>query len=177
MKQIAANSALAAIGLGSNLDDPVRQVRLALESLAELAHTDLLASSSLYRNPPMGPPDQPDFINAAALLRTRLQPLALLQALQRIERAQGRTRDVYWGARTLDLDLLLYDQQVIDSALLTVPHPGLHERAFVLHPLAEIAPDLIVPGKGKVGLLAAEYSAAELTKIEPLESRLDGQCG
>lgn len=168
--------ALAAVGIGSNLDDPAAQVRRALAALAALADTELLASSGLYRNPPMGPQDQPDYVNAVALLRTRLQPLPLLRELQRLELAQGRARRVHWGARTIDLDLLLYDQRIIDEAELTVPHPGLHERAFVLHPLAEIAPALHVPGKGKVEDLAAACSADGLVRIEgPSSEGLRGE--
>lgn len=166
---------ITAVGLGSNLDDPVRQVRLALSALASLTESEFLSSSGLYQNPPMGPQDQPDYVNAVALLRTRLQPLPFLKELQRIEQAQGRARHVHWGARTIDLDLLLYGEHIIDDAQLTVPHPGLHERVFVLHPLAEIAANLMVPGKGRVGDLAAAFSATELVRIE--EPSQDGPQG
>ena len=157
---------LAAVGIGSNLADPVTQVRTAIAALAILADTELLAASSLYRNPPMGPQDQPDFVNAAALLRTRLQPLALLDRLQEVERQQGRARDVRWGLRTIDLDLLLYGDPVINVPLFTTPHPGLHERGFVLYPLAEIAPPgLMVPGRGRVADLVAACSADGLVRL------------
>lgn len=166
MTSTAGAGVLAAVGIGSNLADPVTQVRTAIAALAILADTELLAASSLYRNPPMGPQDQPDFVNAAALLRTRLQPLALLDRLQEVERQQGRVRDVRWGPRTIDLDLLLYGDQVIDEPRLTTPHPGLHERAFVLYPLAEIAPPgLMVPGRGRVADLVAACSADGLVRL------------
>lgn len=158
---------VAAIGLGSNLSDPVAQVQAALAALAQLPDSELLAASSLYRNPPMGPQDQPDYVNAVALLRTALPPLRLLQRLQEIERRQGKVYRQHWGPRNIDLDLLLYGQQRIREAQLTVPHPGLHERAFVLYPLAEIAPDLLVPGYGAVRELAAAHSADSLIRIEP----------
>jgi 2-amino-4-hydroxy-6-hydroxymethyldihydropteridine diphosphokinase len=166
----ALAATVAAVGIGSNLDDPVAQVRRALAALARLPDTELLASSSLYRNPPMGPQDQPDYVNAAALLRTQLDPFAFLDALQAVERGQGRVRgDVQWGPRTIDLDLLLWGEQVIDEARLKVPHPGLHERVFVLYPLAEIAPGLPVPGRGSVGDLAAGLASASLVKLSPAE--------
>ncbi len=139
---------VAYIGLGSNLDDPRRQVTQALAELGSLPGSRLLASSSLYRTPPMGPPGQPDYINAVAQIETALAPHALLDALQAIERAHDRVRSVRWGPRTLDLDLLLYDQQEIADERLCVPHPGLTERAFVVLPLLEIAPTLRVPGFG-----------------------------
>jgi 2-amino-4-hydroxy-6-hydroxymethyldihydropteridine diphosphokinase len=115
----------------------------------------LLASSSLYRTPPMGPPGQADYINAVACLETALSPHALLDALQALERAHERVRTVRWGPRTLDLDLLLYDQLEIADERLTVPHPGLTLRAFVLLPLLQIAPTLQLPGLGSVAELAA----------------------
>lgn len=158
---------LAAVGLGSNLNDPVAQVRGALAALAALPDSELLAASSLYRNPPMGPQDQPDYVNAAALLRTRLTAQALLQELQALERRQGRVRERRWGPRTIDLDLLLWGGATINEPGLIVPHPGLHERPFVLYPLAEIAPGLHVPGRGRVDALAAACSAASLVKVSP----------
>lgn len=160
-----ANEVVAAIGIGSNLNDPVAQVRAALAALAAVPAAELLAASSLYRNPPMGPQDQPDYVNAAALLRTTLPPLQLLQQLQAIEQRQGKRFQQHWGPRIIDLDLLLYEQQCIHEPQLVVPHPGMHERAFVLYPLAEIAPDLIVPGRGRIQDLAAAYSAATLVRI------------
>lgn len=134
------------IGLGSNLDDPKGQLLRAIEALRSLPQSRLTAVSHLYRSAPMGPADQPDYVNAVAMLDTRLTPLELLDALQHIERAQGRVRGaVRWGARTLDLDLLLYGCERIDSERLQVPHPGMGERNFVLYPLSELAPELVLP--------------------------------
>lgn len=135
----------AYIGLGSNLDDPVQQLHLALASLAKLPHSRLAGCSRYYRSAPLGPQDQPDYINAVAALDTTLEPDPLLDALQAIEAAQGRVRARRWGPRTLDLDLLLYGDEVLVTQRLTVPHPGLGERNFVLYPLYELAPDLVLP--------------------------------
>jgi 2-amino-4-hydroxy-6-hydroxymethyldihydropteridine diphosphokinase len=146
----------AYIGVGSNLQDPKTQVRSALRELDQLPYTRLAAKSSLYRSDPMGPADQPDYINAVAAIETLLTPQALLDALLGIERAHGRIRGgTRWGPRTLDLDVLAYGDQVIAEPRLTVPHAGIAERAFVLLPLAEIAPNYEVPGKGRVDALAA----------------------
>lgn len=142
---------VAYIGLGSNLEDPEQQVRAARSAIAGLTDVDELAFSSLYRSPPMGPQDQPDYINAVMAVATNLPAIGLLRCLQRIELDQGRVRKgLRWGARTLDLDLLLYAGQQINEPDLIVPHPGMAERAFVLYPLYEIAPDLMVPGKGRL---------------------------
>lgn len=146
----------AFIGLGSNLSRPVEQIRRAVECLAELSQTRLLAASPLYRSKPLGPQDQPDFINAVALVATTLAPHRLLDALQSIERAAGRVRNGgHWGPRTLDLDLLLYGDEVIIDERLTVPHPGLPSRGFVLYPLRDIAPGLNIPGHGLIEDLLA----------------------
>jgi 2-amino-4-hydroxy-6-hydroxymethyldihydropteridine diphosphokinase len=133
------------IGLGSNLGEPLKQLQQAARTLAELPHSQLLATSSVYRSAAVGPGPQPDYLNAVARLRTSLAPLELLHALQDIEQQQGRTRERRWGARTLDLDLLLYGQCVLDSSELTLPHPALQDRHFVLYPLAELCPDLVLP--------------------------------
>lgn len=133
------------IGLGSNLDDPLDQVRRALEELEQLPQCHLVRHSSLYRSDPVGPQDQPDFINAVAELHTTLEAEPLLDQLQAIEQAHRRVRRIHWGPRTLDLDLLLYGGHTIDSERLRVPHPFMGERAFVLWPLAEIAPRLVLP--------------------------------
>jgi len=145
----------AYIGLGSNLAEPVLQVRRACEALKQLPETRLLECSSLYLSPPMGPADQPDYINAVAALETTLTPHTLLAGLHAIEQAQGRIRKVHWGARTLDLDLLVYGDKIIGDKALTVPHPGLPDRAFVLYPLQEIAPMLTIPGLGPLAALVA----------------------
>ncbi len=156
----------AYIGLGSNLDDPVGQVSDAFVELAAIADTELTARSPLYRSDPIGPPGQPDYINAVARLSTALAAEALLDALQAIEQAHRRQRDVHWGPRTLDLDLLLYGELEIDSARLQVPHPHLAVRAFVLYPLADIASDLSVPGHGALSTLLAACPAVGLERLD-----------
>lgn len=140
--------ARAFVGLGANLGDPVVQVTRALAALAALDDTRIVRTSSLYRTSPVGHADQPDYINAVTLLATGLAPRALLDSLQGIERAAGRERSFRNAPRVLDLDLLLYGDQVIAAPGLVVPHPRMHERAFVLVPLLEIAPDTVVPGHG-----------------------------
>jgi 2-amino-4-hydroxy-6-hydroxymethyldihydropteridine diphosphokinase len=152
---------LAAVGLGANLGDAAATLRDAIAALAELPETTLLRASRLYRTPAWGRTDQPDFINAVALLETSLDARALLDALLAIERRFGRVRvdGARWGPRTLDLDLLVFGDALFDEAGLQVPHPHLHERAFVLLPLAEIAPALQVPGRGRVAALAAGMAA------------------
>lgn len=145
----------AYIGMGSNLSHPRQQIERALEALASVPATRLMDQSSLYRSEPMGPIDQPDFINAVAKLETQLSPYDLLTALQEIENSQGRVRtNERWGPRTLDLDLLLYSDQVIADDRLVVPHSGLGERNFVLYPLHEIAGgELEIPGLGMLSQL------------------------
>jgi 2-amino-4-hydroxy-6-hydroxymethyldihydropteridine diphosphokinase len=157
----------AYIGIGSNLDDPVAQVKEALEELELLPDSLLAARSSLYSSKPMGPVDQPDYVNAVAALDTLLSAPELLAALQRIENLQGRDRtgEEPWGARILDLDLLLYGRQVIDSDGLKVPHPGLHERDFVIIPLAEVAGNLNIPGKGMLSTLIKNVESHSLRKL------------
>jgi 2-amino-4-hydroxy-6-hydroxymethyldihydropteridine diphosphokinase len=145
------------IGLGSNLATPLAQLRSALATLAALPHSNLIARSSFYASDPLGPADQPRYVNAVAALDTALSPLALLDRLQTIELEQGRTRKAErWGPRTLDLDILLFGNQHVDDARLTVPHYHMHARAFVLYPLAEIAPELHLPdGRTLSELLSA----------------------
>ncbi|MBV1788919.1 2-amino-4-hydroxy-6-hydroxymethyldihydropteridine diphosphokinase [Marinobacterium sp. D7] len=143
------------IGLGSNLDDPRQQVLRALDELAALDDCRLGLRSSLYRSDPVGPQDQPDFINAVAELHTSLDAETLLDRLQMIEQQHRRVRERHWGPRTLDLDLLLYGNASIATERLKVPHPYMSERSFVLWPLAEIAPELRLPdGTTLEGLLA-----------------------
>jgi len=157
---------VAYIGLGSNLENPEQQIRMARLAIAGLAEVDELAFSSLYRSPPMGPQDQPDYINAVMAVTTNLSAIGLLRCLQRIELNQGRVRKGQrWGARTLDLDLLLYADRQIDEADLTVPHPGMGTRAFVLYPLYEIAPDLVVPGKGALADLVERCPLDDLQRL------------
>jgi 2-amino-4-hydroxy-6-hydroxymethyldihydropteridine diphosphokinase len=157
----------AYVGLGSNLDEPVAQVRRALAALDGLPQTRLVARSSLYRSPPLGPPDQPDYVNAVAGLLTGLPAAELLAALQGIEDAQGRRRDgPRWGPRTLDLDLLLYGELAMHSDTLVLPHPGLAERTFVLVPLLEVAPGLRVAGGSRVAQLATQVGDGGLVRME-----------
>lgn len=146
----------AYIALGSNLKDPRRQIHEGFAALARMPHTDLIARSSLYRSAPVGYTDQPDFVNAVAAIRTSLAPRALLEALLDIEREQGRVREFLNAPRTLDLDIALYGDRVIDEPGLSVPHPRMHQRAFVVLPLAEIAPDMVVPGHGRISDLLAQ---------------------
>jgi len=155
------------IGLGSNLADPHAQVERALEALSDLPHTRLLRRSRLYRSAPWGRADQPEFVNAVAQVQTEFSARALLDALLAIERGAGRERGATrWGPRVLDLDILLYGDQLIDEPGLRVPHPHLHERAFVLLPLAEIAPDLSVPGRGRIAELARQIDPAGCRPLE-----------
>ena len=134
------------IAVGSNLSDPVSQAKLAINALKTLPKSEFLHASSLYSSTPMGPQNQPDYINAVVAVKTELTPLELLDCTQAIELEQGRVRkDERWGPRTLDLDIILFGDEVIDSERLTVPHYGMKEREFVLYPLAEIAPSLSLP--------------------------------
>jgi 2-amino-4-hydroxy-6-hydroxymethyldihydropteridine diphosphokinase len=156
----------AYIGIGSNLNDPVAQVKEAVEELTSLPDSLLVGRSSLYGCKPMGPQDQPDYVNAVVALDTLLSPEDLLDALQRIEQVQGRERGgEHWGPRIIDLDLLLYGRSVIDTPGLQVPHPGLHERDFVIIPLAEIAGNLTIPGRGLLTSLINRVENHSLKKL------------
>lgn len=153
----------AAIGLGGNVGDAATTLREALQALDQLPGTRLLRASPLYRTPAWGKTDQPDFVNAAALVETTLGARALLDALLEVERRFGRRREAgqQWGPRLIDLDLLLYGDRAVDEPGLRVPHPHLHERAFALLPLADIAPDMTVPGRGPVRALLSQLDATE----------------
>jgi 2-amino-4-hydroxy-6-hydroxymethyldihydropteridine diphosphokinase len=154
------------IGLGSNLADPAAQVAAGLRALARLPKTRLVAHSRLYRSAPWGRADQPEFVNAVIQLETALEPRELLDHLLGIERGAGRERDgTRWGPRILDLDILAYAQRRVAEPGLQVPHPHLHERAFVLVPLAEIAPDLHIPGRGRVADLLAGVDASTCERV------------
>lgn len=155
------------IGLGSNLADPLTQLRSALAALAALPQTSLAAQSSFYASDPLGPADQPRYVNAVAALDSDLEPLTLLDALQRIELEQGRMRKAErWGPRTLDLDILLFGERQLDEPRLTVPHYHMHARAFVLYPLAEIAPQLRLPDGRALGELLAACPFEGLERID-----------
>jgi 2-amino-4-hydroxy-6-hydroxymethyldihydropteridine diphosphokinase len=154
------------IGIGSNLDDPVAQVKDAIEELEMLPDTILAGRSSLYSNKPMGPKEQPDYVNAVVGLDTLLSAEDLFSRLVKIEEQAGRVRDgEKWGPRILDLDLLLYGKNRIDKADLQVPHPGLHERDFVIIPLAEVAGNLNIPGHGLLSTLINRVENHSLKKL------------
>lgn len=160
----------AYVGLGSNLDDPTAQLRAALHDLAALDGVTIVGTSQFFRTPPWGMTDQPDFINAVAHVRTRLTPALLLAELLALERRAGRSRSAErWGPRRLDLDLLLYDGWVSDDPAVQVPHPRMTSRAFVMVPLAELAPDLVVPGHGRVDALLAALDPEERAAVVALE--------
>ena len=155
------------VGLGSNLDDPVARVRAGVSALEQLPQTRLEACSSFYASAPVGIQAQPDFINAACRLQTALEPDTLMRGLMDIEQAHGRVRvGEKGGPRTLDLDLLLFGAQIIHSEALTVPHPRLHERAFVLYPLSELDPSLEIPGQGRASDLLARCADQIVRKLE-----------
>jgi 2-amino-4-hydroxy-6-hydroxymethyldihydropteridine diphosphokinase len=138
------------IGVGSNLQNPYLQVRTAISNLANLPKTQLLAKSSLYASTPQGPQDQPDFVNAVVKIQTDLTPLELLSALQVQESEQGKVKISHWGQRLIDLDIVLFDDLVIESEILTIPHPQMHLRDFVLLPLAEITPKIRIPNQTNI---------------------------
>jgi 2-amino-4-hydroxy-6-hydroxymethyldihydropteridine diphosphokinase len=156
----------AYIGLGSNLQKPAQQIEEALGLVSEIPETRLASVSSLYRSAPFGGVEQPDFVNAVASLMTQLAPVELLARLQEVENRQGRERDdTRWGPRVLDLDLLVYSGQTIDEPDLSVPHPGIGERNFVLLPLGEIAPDLVIPGLGRVASIPVNMEEPSISRI------------
>ncbi|MCG8427248.1 MAG: 2-amino-4-hydroxy-6-hydroxymethyldihydropteridine diphosphokinase [Chromatiales bacterium] len=158
----------AYVALGSNLENPCMQLQSALAEIAQNPAIVLLKHSNFYDTTPVGgPAGQPNYLNAAVKLRTTLTPPALLNALQAIEEAHGRVRDVRWGPRTLDLDILLYGDLVLDTAELTIPHPRMHERAFVLVPLRDVAPgQLPISDKGTLDGLLATLSTEGVTHHE-----------
>lgn len=167
MKNTETDWITAYIGLGSNLANPGLQIKAARAAIAHTLGVRELAFSSLYHSPPMGPQDQPDYVNAVMCVATELPPIDLLHCLQHIENEQGRVRkSERWGARTLDLDILIYGDQLIELPDLVVPHTGLAERAFVLYPLYEIAPQLLVPGKGHVADLLAKCPMNGLKRLD-----------
>jgi 2-amino-4-hydroxy-6-hydroxymethyldihydropteridine diphosphokinase len=156
----------AFIGLGSNLGEPKQQILSTINEIKQIAETNWISSSSLYASPPMGPQDQPDYINAVVEIDTQLEPHQLLDALQQLEQSHGRIRKRHWGERTLDLDILSYGDLILHDERLTLPHPGVAERAFVIYPLAEIAPDLNIPKLGKASMLKAACDAGGIMRLE-----------
>ncbi|MFD1006589.1 2-amino-4-hydroxy-6-hydroxymethyldihydropteridine diphosphokinase [Oceanisphaera ostreae] len=158
------------VALGANLNQPLAQIKAAQQALSGLANAGSLRHSALYQSQPMGPADQPPYINGVSMFDTSLAPLDLLDALQGIEQAQGRVRkDERWGPRTLDLDILLYGNLVIDDPRLTVPHYGMKQREFVLYPLADLVPDLILPCGSKLTQL---LQLCPVNGLTPLPSQL-----
>jgi 2-amino-4-hydroxy-6-hydroxymethyldihydropteridine diphosphokinase len=156
---------IAFIGLGSNLGDPERSVRQGIAALADFELTQLITASALYRSAPLGHTEQPDFINAVAQVSTGLSPQSLLAALLAIEQKHGRTRSFRNAPRSLDLDLLLYDADSIVAPGLVVPHPRMHERAFVLAPLVELAPACVIPGRGPASDWLVRCAGQAFTRI------------
>jgi 2-amino-4-hydroxy-6-hydroxymethyldihydropteridine diphosphokinase len=158
------------IGLGSNRGNPARLLEEAIARIEALPETSIRQCSGLYRTKPWGLKDQPDFLNAVACLETSLGPKALLRSLQDIETALGRVREgPRWGPRRLDLDLLCYEDVRLVSAQLTLPHPHMHERAFVLVPLLELAPDLFIPGRGPAAEQLALLTPEERHSVQPVQ--------
>lgn len=156
------------IGLGSNLENPKQQVASAIHDLNLIPNSRVVAASSFYSSPPMGPQDQPDYINAVVEMDTTLTAHLLLDQLQQIEQKHGRVRKRHWGERTLDLDILVYGTESLDDARLQVPHPGLTQRAFVVYPLAEIAPQLVVPNMGTMAEIMANCPRDGLQQLEKI---------
>jgi len=155
----------AFVGMGSNLEDPISQIKRGIEAMRGLPETELIAASSLYRTPPWGKQDQPDFINAVVKLKTKQTALHLMSLLFGIENAHHRTREEKWGPRTLDCDLILYGQHVIETPELTVPHPRMKTRGFVLLPLAEIAPNMQLPTGEYITDLLAHCDCIGIQKL------------
>lgn len=164
----------AYIGLGANLNDPAAQIEHAFDELDRISDTRLIARSSLYVSAPVGFVDQPDFINAVAQLETTLAPRALLAALLEIEQRHGRARSFRNAPRTLDLDLLLYGAAHFDEDHLTLPHPRMTERAFVLRPLTELAPNLVIPGRGRAADWIAECADQSVAPLPFAEHTVAG---
>jgi len=161
------NRFIAYIGLGSNLSDPINQVQSALNDLSQEPMITELQASSLYRSTPLGGMEQPDYINAVARITTTLTPDALLEICQQIEQSHGRDRTTgHWSARTLDLDIILYGQEIIQTDTLTIPHYGMHERNFVLIPLAELDPDLLLPDNMSIHDALTKITTEGLVKVE-----------
>ena len=163
----------AYIGLGSNLENPAHQIKTAIEELDQKQHTQVLAVSSFYQSPPMGPSDQPDYINAAVKIQTWLSPFQLLELTQSIERSHGRVPTETWGPRVIDLDILLYGRLSLHTDSLIIPHVGIKNRDFVLKPLLDLEPQLQLPCGSKVELLFSTLRNVNLTKID--DEQLSGR--
>jgi len=173
-------AARAFVGLGANIGEPRRAITGAIRAIAALPHTCLVAVSSLYRSAPVEAVG-PDFLNAVAQIRTSLEPLALLRALQAIEQGEGRERPYRNAPRTLDLDLLLYEDRVLTGPVLELPHPRMHSRAFVLRPLAELDPTLRIPGRATLEVLLRDCAGQRVEAVLPAQALLgeslpDAEC-
>ncbi|AJA45775.1 2-amino-4-hydroxy-6-hydroxymethyldihydropteridine diphosphokinase [Frischella perrara] len=156
--------AIVYVALGANLGDPLQQAENAIAAIEQIPQTSVIKISPFYRSKPLGPQDQPDYLNAVIKIISELSPLALLKALQTIELNLGRVRKANrWGPRTLDLDILLYDNQVIQSEELTIPHYDMYNREFVLYPLFDIAPDLILPNQVPLKILINKVPINNMT--------------
>ncbi len=161
----------AYVALGSNLDEPQRQIRQAFDALSAIPESTSIARSRLFRTRPLGPQDQPEFINAAAGMLTRLTARVFLEHLQRIERDMGRQAPTQrWGARRIDLDLIAFGTLRNDEADLQIPHPGVSSRNFVLYPLLDIAPELTIPGRGRVRDLAQLVGSDGIVPLAPVST-------
>jgi 2-amino-4-hydroxy-6-hydroxymethyldihydropteridine diphosphokinase len=159
------------VGLGSNLNDPLKQLQAAVAAITHLPKTQMQSVSGVYLTHPMGPQDQPDYLNAVVELQTTLEAKNLLKSLQEIESQQGRVRDgSRWHERSIDLDILLYGEECISTVSLIVPHPGMHERAFVLYPLQELDEDLSIPGRGDIRALI--HQPLDGTVLQRLDVKL-----
>lgn len=156
----------AYIGLGSNLSDPATQLTEAISAIEQLPHTQLIKCSSFYASTPLGPQDQPDFVNAVCAIRTQLNAHELLTALQSIEQSQGRIKKRHWGERLIDLDILLFGDEAFQTENLTIPHAQMHLRDFVLIPLQEIAPNIEIPNLACLSQLIAELEESFLVPID-----------
>lgn len=159
------SSIKAFIGLGSNLSDPLKQINVALDSLSNLPSTEVVRTSSFFGSKPLGPQDQPDFVNAVCQIETDLSPEELLQELQNIEQQQGRVKKRHWGERLIDLDILLYDDLQVSTEHLTIPHSQMHLRDFVLIPLAEIAPNIQIGNVGEINTLIDQLEESYLVSL------------
>ncbi len=167
MSELRKDPVLAYIGVGSNLDDPQRQVKRAITMLNDLPGCHVLRHSSLYVSAPFGGVEQADFVNAVVELETAVPPAILLSCLKELERSRGRDPAAErWGPRILDLDILLYGEQVVESAELQIPHAGIAERNFVLLPLREIAPDLVIPGLGSLAGIAIDERSPRISILD-----------
>lgn len=157
---------IAFLGLGANLDDPARQIAEALEQIQDIPSVELLQCSKFYASKPLGPQDQPDYVNAVCQIAVSLSPQELLAQCQQIEQQLGRVKKRHWGERTIDVDILLYDDLQLHSDLLTIPHAQMHLRDFVLVPLAEIAPQLQIPDIGSVEDLLGQLQQSFLIPLK-----------